>query len=153
MRLGWAESAVPAPGPLAYKDVVVNFEGTPAPSHVIEASGGEVYWKLDAGELALGDVRIGEGRTDVVRVSVPPWTTGEPFVFRVTARASDAKGAPQTFRAAVLSADGLALSGVIHDHPFFGPLNVYQWVELIAAHEMRHVAQMREAAAQLMARV
>ena len=56
------------------------------------------------------------------------------------------------FRAAVLSADGLALSGVIHEHPFFGPLNVYQWVELIAAHEMRHVAQVRETAAQLLAR-
>ena len=50
------------------------------------------------------------------------------------------------FRAAVLSADGRALSRVIHEHPFFGPLNVYQWVELIAAHEMRHVAQVREAA-------
>ena len=56
------------------------------------------------------------------------------------------------FRAAVLSADGRALSGVIHEHPFFGPLNVYQWVELIAAHEMRHVAQVREAAAQLLTR-
>lgn len=56
------------------------------------------------------------------------------------------------FRAAVMSADGLALSGVIHEHPFFGALNVYQWVELIAAHEMRHVAQVREAAAQLMVR-
>ncbi len=55
------------------------------------------------------------------------------------------------FRAAVLSADGMALSQVIHEHPFFGPLNVYQWVELIAAHEMRHVAQLREAAAQLTA--
>ena len=56
------------------------------------------------------------------------------------------------FRAAVLSADGRALGAVIHDHPFFGPLNVYQWVELIAAHEMRHVAQVRETAAQLLAR-
>jgi hypothetical protein len=56
------------------------------------------------------------------------------------------------FRAAVLSADGKALSGVIHEHPFFGPLNVYQWVELIAAHEMRHVAQVREAAAYFLAR-
>ena len=53
------------------------------------------------------------------------------------------------FRKAVLSADGRALSGVIHEHPFFGPLNVYQWVELIAAHEMRHVAQVREAAVAL----
>jgi hypothetical protein len=63
-----------------------------------------------------------------------------------------ADAARAQFRAAVLSADGLALSAVIHEHPFFGPLNVYQWVELIAAHEMRHVAQVREAAAQLLAR-
>jgi hypothetical protein len=56
------------------------------------------------------------------------------------------------FRAAVLSADGRALSSVVHEHPFFGPLNVYQWVELIAAHELRHVGQVRETAAQLMAR-
>jgi|SoiMethySBSTD1v2_1073268.scaffolds.fasta_scaffold03527_19 DinB family protein len=56
------------------------------------------------------------------------------------------------FRTAVLSANGRALSSVIHEHPFFGALNVYQWVELIAAHEMRHVAQVRETAAQLMAR-
>ena len=54
-----------------------------------------------------------------------------------------------SFRAAVLSADGRALSTVIHDHPFFGPLNVYQWVELIARHEMRHVEQVRETALQL----
>lgn len=60
--------------------------------------------------------------------------------------------AREGFRAAVLSADGRALSGVIHEHPFFGPLNVYQWVELIAAHEMRHVAQVREAAVRLLAR-
>jgi hypothetical protein len=60
--------------------------------------------------------------------------------------------AREGFRAAMLSADGRSLSGVIHEHPFFGPLNVYQWVELIAAHEMRHVAQVRETAAQLMAR-
>ena len=56
------------------------------------------------------------------------------------------------FRGAVLSADGRALGAVIHEHPFFGPLSVYQWVELIAAHEMRHVEQVREVAAQLMAR-
>jgi hypothetical protein len=56
------------------------------------------------------------------------------------------------FRAVVLNADGRALGTVIHEHPFFGPLNVYQWVELLAAHEMRHVAQVREAAAHLLAR-
>ena len=45
--------------------------------------------------------------------------------------------------------DGLALSDVRHSHPFFGELTVYQWVELIAAHELRHVEQIRELRAQL----
>lgn len=38
-------------------------------------------------------------------------------------------------------ADGLALSRVIHNHPVFGTLNVYQLVELVANHEMRHSKQ------------
>jgi len=52
-------------------------------------------------------------------------------------------------RDAIASADGLALSHVTHDHRFFGTLNVYQWVELMAGHERRHLAQMREIAAQV----
>jgi hypothetical protein len=50
-------------------------------------------------------------------------------------------------RDAIASADGLALSTVTHDHRFFGTLNVYQWVDLIAGHERRHLAQIREIAA------
>jgi hypothetical protein len=49
----------------------------------------------------------------------------------------------------VSEADGLALSTVTHDHRFFGTLNVYQWIELLAGHEARHAAQVREIAAQL----
>ena len=55
------------------------------------------------------------------------------------------------FRDVVAGGDGRALSTVIHAHPFFGALNVYQWVELIAGHEMRHVQQLREAGRQLTA--
>jgi len=47
-------------------------------------------------------------------------------------------------REAIASADGLALSSVTHDHRFFGTLNVYQWIDLMAGHERRHLAQMRE---------
>jgi len=43
-------------------------------------------------------------------------------------------------------ADGLALSQVSLDHPFFGAMNVYQWIELMAAHEGRHTEQIREIA-------
>ncbi len=78
--------AIPPPGALTFTNVVLSFEGTPAPSHVLEASGGDVRWKLESGELALGDVYAGEMRTEIVRVTIPPWVPGEKFAFTVTAR-------------------------------------------------------------------
>jgi len=53
------------------------------------------------------------------------------------------------FRAIVGAADGLALSEVTADHPFFGTLTIYQWIELMAAHEGRHTEQVREIASAL----
>src|SRR5262245_8229305 len=50
-------------------------------------------------------------------------------------------------RAALAGCDGLALSQVTLDHPSFGTMTVYQWVELMAAHEGRHTEQIREIAA------
>jgi len=47
------------------------------------------------------------------------------------------------------SCGGVALSTVTHEHRFFGKLNIYQWVDLIAGHEGRHTAQLREIAAQV----
>jgi hypothetical protein len=88
-RIAAVRNDVPASGVTVFHDVVLTFEGTPAPSHVLEASGGEVTWRLDAGELALGDVRSGEARTEVVRVTVPAWVPGEMFAFTVTAHADD----------------------------------------------------------------
>jgi hypothetical protein len=41
----------------------------------------------------------------------------------------------------VTAADGLALSQVVHHHPVFGTLNVYQLIEFIAGHETRHSRQ------------
>ena len=40
--------------------------------------------------------------------------------------------------------DGLALSTVMHQHPVFGTLNVYQFAELIANHERRHAKQIAD---------
>jgi hypothetical protein len=80
---------VPAAGALAFGDVVLAFEGTPAPSHVLEASGGDARWELEGGELGLGGVRSGEERTEVVRVTIPAWTPGEAFTLRLTARFDD----------------------------------------------------------------
>jgi len=88
-RLHTLRDDLPTPGPVLFGDVVLTFEGTPAPSHVLEASGGDVRWRLDAGELALGDVVAGEMRTEVVRVTVPAWVPGEKFSFTVTAHVTD----------------------------------------------------------------
>ena len=52
-------------------------------------------------------------------------------------------------RAIVGAADGLALSEVTVDHPFFGTLTIYQWIELMAAHEGRHTEQIKEIASAL----
>lgn len=82
--------AVPPSGEVRFKDVVVSFSGAPAPSQVIESSSGEVRWRLDAGEVALGDVSAGEARAEVLRVSVPAWVPGEPFALHAEARFVDA---------------------------------------------------------------
>ena len=55
----------------------------------------------------------------------------------------------EVLRAAILSADGLALSEVVQPHPVLGPINLYQWVLFIGGHEARHTAQVREIAAEL----
>ena len=47
----------------------------------------------------------------------------------------------QELKATVAGADGLALSTVTHNHPVFGTLNVYQLLDFIAGHEMRHSRQ------------
>jgi DinB family protein len=52
----------------------------------------------------------------------------------------------QKLRTLVADADGLALSGVTLEHPAFGTMSVYQFVELMAAHEARHAEQIKEIA-------
>jgi hypothetical protein len=88
-RLSAVRDFVPAAGAAAFGDVVVAFDGTPAPSHVLEASGGDARWELEGGELALGDVRAGDERTEVVRVTIPAWTPGERFTLHAVARFAD----------------------------------------------------------------
>jgi uncharacterized damage-inducible protein DinB len=56
-----------------------------------------------------------------------------------------------SLRAGVLPGDGLALSEVIQPHPVLGPINLYQWLLFVGAHEARHTGQVREIAAELSA--
>jgi hypothetical protein len=51
----------------------------------------------------------------------------------------------RALRATIRGADGLALSELVLPHPRLGPLNVYQWLVFVGAHEGRHTAQVREA--------
>lgn len=41
------------------------------------------------------------------------------------------------------------LSAYCWQHPFLGMLNVYEWMEMIAAHQLRHTKQVREIEAKL----
>jgi uncharacterized damage-inducible protein DinB len=54
-----------------------------------------------------------------------------------------------SLRAAAVAGDGLALSEVIQPHPVLGPINLYQWLLFVGAHEARHTGQVREIAAEL----
>lgn len=95
-------AAIPAAGFTTFRNVHLTFQGTPAPTHVIEASGGEARWRLDAGELVLGNVRAGEARTEMLRVSFPSWVPNEEFKFTVTAHVDDLSwGGPRDFAAEV----------------------------------------------------
>ncbi len=95
-RLEALRSQIPQAGRTTFRDVRLTFQGTPAPSHVLEVSGGEARWGLDTGELVIGNVRAGEARTEMVRVTFPPWVPAEPFRFTVTAHVDDlAWGGPR----------------------------------------------------------
>ena len=52
--------------------------------------------------------------------------------------------ARRLLREAVQASDGLPLGEITQKHPVLGPLNLYQWVLFVAAHEGRHAAQIRE---------
>jgi hypothetical protein len=88
-RLQAVRDFVPPSGETEFRDMVLSFDATPSPSHVLEASGGDARWDLEGGELGLGDVRAGEARAEVVRVSIPAWTAGEAYALHVTARYKD----------------------------------------------------------------
>ncbi len=97
-----ARAAIPSAGITMFRNVHLTFQGTPAPSHVLEVSGGEARWRLDAGEVVLGNVRAGEARTEMLRVTVPAWVPSEEFRFTVTAQVDDLTwGGPRSFTAEV----------------------------------------------------
>ncbi len=99
-RVREVQDFVPAAGRVAFRNVILTFDASPAPSHVLEASGGDARWEVEGGDLALGDVRAGDERAEVVRLTVPAWTAGESYSLHVTAHFDDlARGEPSTMSA------------------------------------------------------
>lgn len=95
-------SFVPPPGPIAFRNVGLRFAGVPGPSHLIETSGGEIQWDMFADLLMLGDVRAGESRTEVVRLSVPSWTQTLPFELQFSLQAAASGGGQRGVDAVLL---------------------------------------------------
>ncbi|MEP6834647.1 MAG: DinB family protein [Gemmatimonas sp.] len=50
---------------------------------------------------------------------------------------------------AVQKANGLDLTKASFPHPFFGPMDGYQWLLMIGQHEMRHLNQMKSSVQKL----
>ena len=51
------------------------------------------------------------------------------------------KSSREALRAAVATADGLALGDIKHNHPLLGELDLYEWLVFLGEHEARHKKQ------------
>lgn len=81
-----------APAETVLSDVTLTFSSAPAPARLLEASSGEIAMTLEQDSLDLGDLYVGEARTEVVRLAVPSWTPGERYDLTVAATYRDAAG-------------------------------------------------------------
>jgi hypothetical protein len=79
------------PGDVVLQDLVLGFSSVPAPVHLVEASAGEPYLGLEADQLFLGDLYVGEARTEIVRLAIPSWSAGEDYRITVSADYRDAR--------------------------------------------------------------
>ncbi|MGE0327295.1 MAG: hypothetical protein AB7K71_13630 [Polyangiaceae bacterium] len=76
---------LPPPGPVVIRDLTLELTSAPAPLRILEASGADVEWGLEADRLPLGDFNLGESRTEVLRVAIPEWHEGQPLTVRLKA--------------------------------------------------------------------
>lgn len=59
------------------------------------------------------------------------------------------RGARERTLAFIFETETRDLSAYYWRHPFLGMLNTYEWMEMIAAHQLRHTKQIREIEAKL----
>jgi hypothetical protein len=91
-RVERVEELLAPPGETVLSDVTLSFSSAPAPARLIEASSGDIAMTLEQDSLDLGDLYVGEARTEVVRLAVPPWTPGERWELSIAATHRDASG-------------------------------------------------------------
>ncbi|GAC1352840.1 MAG: hypothetical protein NVSMB1_19770 [Polyangiales bacterium] len=93
---------LPPSGKLMFRDLTITVGASPAPAHILESSAGDAVFTLDGGELPLGDMRAGDARSEMMRITVPAWSVHNKFKLTVTAHAEDvALGITRNFRAEV----------------------------------------------------
>jgi DinB superfamily len=90
-------------------------------------------------------IRDRSGRRKAPEAVIPTGTLDDRAAWEAVEQAR------QSFRQTIGRADGLALGSVTAEHHRWGPLTVYQWVEVLANHEARHAEQIAEVVASLRA--
>lgn len=80
-----------------------------------------------------------------IKLSAPEGLAPPAVIDLAAERGRWADGRAQLMAAAYESGPRLAL--VRHDHPYFGPLDGFQWVLMVARHEQRHLLQLHEVVA------
>jgi hypothetical protein len=88
------------PGP---REVTLSLSSSPSPARVIEGSGGQHASVLEEDLLFLGDLSAGQGRSEVLRVALPPFVAGEGFRLSVRVRYASAPDGEERSLAAVLA--------------------------------------------------
>jgi hypothetical protein len=91
-RVAAVEALLRPPGDAVVGDLELSFSSAPAPLRLLEASSGEIASTLDDERLSLGDLSVGEARTEVVRLGVPDWQPGDEYRLRVRVSYSDVDG-------------------------------------------------------------
>lgn len=79
-------------------------------------------------------------RLEKVVLQAPPMIAPRPNV-DISEALDGLESSREALRAAVVSADGVALGEIKHTHVVLGELDLYQWLIFIGQHEGRHTKQ------------
>ncbi|MEO7361220.1 MAG: DinB family protein [Gemmatimonadaceae bacterium] len=106
--------------------------------------------QLRADNVHEGDAGSMLGSLDQFGLTATRFKLVAPEAYRPTGTLSteEAMEKLRSIRVRVLEgvhkANGLDLTKATFPHPFFGPMDGYQWLLLIGQHEMRHLNQMKD---------